>query len=119
MIDQMEELGWPIGRLRNEMTGLEPEAFSNAGSEIWYRAAELIAKKEVILPHDRIFFEQAINRGREHTPQSKLRAESKDDLRRRGVVSPDRADAVFSCLFVSALKPSFREVGIKFGNAFF
>jgi hypothetical protein len=51
-----------------------------------------------ILPDDLVFIQQATNRRVEYTATQKLRAESKEAMRDRGVSSPDRAEAVFGAM---------------------
>jgi hypothetical protein len=55
----------------------------------------------MILPDDPVFIQQASNRRVEYTGTQKLRAESKESMRNRGVSSPDRADAVFGAMVCS------------------
>ena len=45
-----------------------------------------------------MFIQQATNRRVEYTATQKLRVESKEAIRNRGVSSPDRADAVFAAM---------------------
>ena len=52
----------------------------------------------MILPEDPVFIQQATNRRVEYTATQKLRVESMEAMRNRGVSSPDRADAVFGVM---------------------
>jgi hypothetical protein len=99
MIDQIVELGWYITRVRNEAEASDPEHFANLGSEMWYQAARAIEKREVILPNDKTFFDQATGRRRDYDSKGRLIAEPKKKLSARGVESPDRADAIFGALY--------------------
>lgn len=99
MIDQIAELGFQIMRVRNESEASDPEHFSNLGSEMWFQAARRIEKREVILPEDKTFFDQAIGRRRDYDSKGRLIAESKKKMSARGVESPDRADAIFGALY--------------------
>jgi phage terminase large subunit len=99
MIDQLAELGFQVIRVRNESEASDPEHFANLGSEMWYQAARLIEKREVILPDDKTFFDQATARRRDYDAKGRLIAEPKRKLSARGVESPDRADAVFGALY--------------------
>ncbi len=99
MIDQIAELGFQVIRVRNENPASDEEHFANLGSEMWYQAARLIEKREVILPEDKLFFDQAIGRRRDYDSKGRLIAEPKKKMAARGVESPDRADAVFGALY--------------------
>ena len=65
MIGFLASASWPIQKVFNGNAAfLEPDAYANVGTEIWYHANDRIQKGDIILPHDRIFFEQAVNRER-------------------------------------------------------
>jgi phage terminase large subunit len=99
MIDQIAELGFHVIRVRNESEASDPEHFANLGSEMWYQAARSIEKREVILPNDKTFFDQATGRRRDYDSKGRLIAEPKKKMSARGVESPDRADAIFGALY--------------------
>jgi phage terminase large subunit len=98
MCDCLDEERWPVRRVNNGTPANRSEAYSNRGSEIWFEAAFSIEGREWILPEDGIFIEQATSRRKEYDAKERLRAESKEDMRRRGIPSPDRADAVFGAI---------------------
>lgn len=98
MCDSLAEERWPVRRVNNGVPANRTEAYANRGSEIWFEAAFSIEGKEWILPEDGIFFEQATSRRKQYDARERLRAESKEDMRRRGVPSPDRADAIFGAI---------------------
>jgi hypothetical protein len=98
MIDALAEAGWRISRVNNASPALDPEHYANLGAEMWFRGARKIEKREVIVPDDKLFFEQATKRRRQYDNKQRLRAESKEDMRARSLGSPDRADAVFGAL---------------------
>lgn len=56
----------------------------------------------MILPDDEILKEQLVNRKWRRTSDGKLLLESKEDLKRRGGHSPDRADAVLGAMMPAA-----------------
>jgi phage terminase large subunit len=99
MIDQIAELGFYVTRVNNELPAADPDHFANLGSEIWFQAARRIEKREVILPDDRTFFEQATGRRRDYDAKGRLIAEQKKKMSARGLESPDRADAIFGALY--------------------
>jgi hypothetical protein len=99
MIDQIAELGYHVRRVNNELPASDPDHFSNLGSEMWYQAARRIEKREVILPDDKTFFDQATGRRRDYDSKGRLIAESKKKMAARGLASPDRADAIFGAMY--------------------
>jgi hypothetical protein len=98
MCDKLDEHRWYVNRVNNGAPANRTEAYANRGSEIWFESAFGIDGKEWILPNDGIFFEQATSRRKQYDARERLRAESKEDMRRRGIPSPDRADAVFGAI---------------------
>jgi phage terminase large subunit len=99
MIDQIAELGFQVIRVRNENPASDEEHFANLGSEMWYQAARLIEKREIILPEDKLLFNQLIGRRRDYDSKGRLIAESKKKMAARGMESPDRADAICGALY--------------------
>jgi len=99
--DAMEMGGFQIRRVLNNMKPTQPDHYANLGAELWYIAARAIEKREIILPKDDVLMEQATTRRSSLTPVGKLALEKKDDMRRRGVSSPDRADAVLSAIAIA------------------
>lgn len=99
MIDQIAELGFHVNRVNNELPASDPDHFANLGSEMWFQAARRIEKREVIVPGDKTFFDQAIGRRRDYDAKGRLIAEPKRKMAARGLESPDRADAIFGAMY--------------------
>ena len=74
------------------------EHYANLAAEMWFEAAKKIAQREIILPNDDDLRAQMLDRKRVPHAKGKLAVESKSDMKRRGVGSPDRADAVFGAM---------------------
>jgi hypothetical protein len=105
MCDSLAEAGWRINRVNNQAPALDSEHYCNLGSEAWFTAARKIERREVILPDDPVFFEQATTRKQEYDSKQRMRAQDKKTMSK----SPDRADAVFGALY-SAESPYSREM---------
>ena len=105
MCDALAEAGWRINRVSNQSEALDSEHYCNLGSEAWFMAARKIERREVILPDDPIFFEQATTRKAEYDSKQRMRAQDKKTMAK----SPDRADAVFGAIY-SAESPLSRDM---------
>jgi hypothetical protein len=103
MCDALKEAGWYVNRVNNGAAANRSDVYANRGGEIWFAAKRLIEERKLILPDDSVFIQQATNRRIEYSPSQKLRAESKESMRNRGVSSPDRADAVFGAMVCSGI----------------
>ncbi len=97
--DRLQECGWNIRRVNNGAAAREPEMYGNVAAEIWIKGARMIEQGQVILPDDRKLFSQLTTRLLKTNSRGQILLESKDQLRARGLPSPDRADAVLGCLY--------------------
>lgn len=101
MCDALAEAGFSVNRVNNGSQANDPERYQNRGSEIWFKGANSIEKCETVLTDDPILIEQLTNRRAYMSARGKLCAETKDEMRARGVRSPDRADAVLGVITCS------------------
>lgn len=99
--DRLAELGWAVNRQNNGAKASDTSVWGNKGSEVWDRGRKLIEDCKIILPDDEVLKEQLINRKWARSSDGKLLLESKEDLKRRGGHSPDRADAVLGAMMPS------------------
>ena len=96
--DHLQEMGWRINRVNNGAAPRNCEHYANVAAEMWFEAAKQITRREIILPNDDDLRAQMLNRKRVSNARGKLAVESKSDMKKRGVDSPDRADAVFGAM---------------------
>jgi hypothetical protein len=94
MCDALRDSGWPINRFEFGAKPRQDNLFKNRATEIWMHLSKLIDRREIILFHDNALIAQLTSRKTFYDMRGRLRLESKDDLRSRGIKSPDRADAV-------------------------
>ncbi|MEI6715152.1 MAG: terminase family protein [Verrucomicrobiota bacterium] len=97
--DRLQECGWNVRRVNNGVPASKPEIYGNVAAEMWIQGARLIEKREIILPDDRELFAQLTTRLLRTSSRGQIVLEAKDQLRARGLPSPDRADAVLGCLY--------------------
>lgn len=98
MMDRMAELGWRINRFHGGAPANEPKTYANQIAEVWGEAAVKISRRQVILPPDAILHEQMVDRVWKRFSDGTLLLESKDDMRKEGRKSPDRADAILGVI---------------------
>jgi phage terminase large subunit len=105
---------WPDGRTSKDM-------FANLSAEMWWglrvrfeKAHEYVTRgtphahdEMISIPNDQTLVSQLSNRKVHTTPGGKIALESKDDMKRRGVRSPDRADALALCFLEIKKRPVF------------
>ncbi len=94
MCDALREAGWTVNRVNNGEAARDGDRFANRGTEMWVQFARMVETGRVALPNDELTHRQLTTRHLLHNSKGKLIAESKDDMRKRGLDSPDRADAL-------------------------
>ena len=94
----LAEAGWPILHFHGASEPLADGDFKNRISEVWTAGTNAIRKREWILPRDEELKAQVITRKSGRDSSGKLTIESKKELKKRGVPSPDRADAVLGAI---------------------
>jgi len=98
MCDALMESGWTVHRVNNGARANDTRHYGNRGAEMWYESARMIEKAEIRLPEDDLLVEQLTTRLGKTNSSGKLMLERKEDMRKRGISSPDRADALVGCL---------------------
>lgn len=103
MLDRMRELGWVLQRENNgapaRSTKQGQKTYKNRGAEMWWQASDAFRLGRVILDgaDDQTIAQLTERMG--FTPSDGvLEVESKEDMRERGLDSPDRADAIVGVL---------------------
>lgn len=93
MCDALQEAGWSVNRVNNGERSRDKEAYFNRGAELWFTAARAVELCDVIVPDDDVLFSQLTTRRCKTNSKGRLQLESKEEMRSRGLESPDRADA--------------------------
>lgn len=95
LLNALGETGWAINRVNNGQAAYRKKVYMNRGAEIWHETAAAMQRSEIlILDGDDELRAQLISRKAIWNASMKLGVESKEDMRLRGVSSPDRADAL-------------------------
>jgi len=114
MCDALREAGWAINRVNNGEGARDNEKFANRGTEMYVQFARLVETGKIILPVDELLNRQLTTRQLLYNSKGKLIAEPKPDMRKRGIDSPDRADALVLAYCGSG--PSFDDYMQKYGR---
>jgi hypothetical protein len=97
--DVLAEMGWRINRFHGGAKASEPEEYANLIGEVWHVAAREIERGRINLDQlDPLTFEQLTTRKSEWSENGKLRCQSKEKMKKEGLKSPDRGDALVGCI---------------------
>lgn len=103
MLDRLAELGWHLTRWHGNAPAGDKRVYGNRNAEVWANGAGKIARRHVHLPNDQQLIEQLTARMWKRVSDGSLLLESKEDMAKRGLPSPDKADAVLGCMEEPAL----------------
>lgn len=94
VVDRLQELGLPaVGINVSESPSFSMTKAMRLRDELWCLVRDWFASLVVSIPDDNATIEQIVEPRVAFTSSGKTKVESKDELRSRGVGSPDRADA--------------------------
>lgn len=106
IVDDFREDRFPMIEFHGGIPAKDPLNYANLVSECWIEACRDIERGRVSMgpreKFDPVLFEQLTTRRLEWDKKGRLRIESKDDMRARGVKSPDRADAYVGAIMCGA-----------------
>ena len=99
-IDRLNALGWNVNKFHG---GVPPEPnsqceYKNLIAKAWIEGCRKIEKCEVIIPDDDILRMQLLSRKAKLNESGKMQLESKQDMAKRNIESPDRADAMMMAM---------------------
>lgn len=120
-----ENLPYEIHAVGNGRKANDDEHYHNKGTEAWavvkqWLQDNLTAYMQgnssiVQLPHDERLIAQLTTRKYKMTSKGKIALESKDDMKKRGLDSPDRADAVVLSFYEPIFIPEFASLPLVKG----
>ena len=98
VLDRLRELDLPARGLNVSERALQKETYLNLRAELWFKVKSWLEGMDVKLPLDDALWSELAAPRYHFTSSGKLQVESKEAMKKRGVASPDRADAVARCL---------------------
>lgn len=95
VVDQLAEAGWPVVDMQAGSAAADPERFANARAEWFWGLRERFEQGDIDLdPDDDDLAAQLGAIKFKYTSRGQVQIESKDDMRKRGMPSPDDADTL-------------------------
>jgi len=115
VVDRCNELGLPVRAVNVGESAAVKERFMRLRDELWFCARDWLAGGSAVLPKDDALIAELTACKYKITSMGKVQIESKDELKKRGLPSPDLADA-FILTFAGGLDPIEREESIRYRN---
>jgi hypothetical protein len=101
IVDRMHEMGFDcVEGVNVARTANEKEHFINLRAELWADMKDFLMNEMLVqIPDDDELHGELCSLGYKYNSNGQLKIESKDDLRARGMKSPDGADAMALCMY--------------------
>jgi hypothetical protein len=94
VLDRLRELELPARGLNVSERSSQKDTYINLRAELWFKAKQWLEGMDVKLPKDDALYADLAAPRYHFTSSGKMQVESKEAMKKRGVNSPDRADAV-------------------------
>ena len=93
VVDRLRELGLPCRGVNVSESPALGETYYNLRAELWFKARQWLSARDCSLPEDEELRASLVTPKYKFTSNGKIQVESKEEMKRRGLPSPDAADA--------------------------
>lgn len=93
VVDRLNEMGLPVKGVNVAESPSVEDQYARLRDELWFKARDWFFGRDVTMPQDEALIAELTLPSFRVLSTGKKQVESKDDLKRRGVTSPDLADA--------------------------
>jgi phage terminase large subunit len=93
VVDRLRELNLPARGINVSESPALGNTYRNLRAELWYKAKQWLEKRDCKIPKDDALINELVMVRYTFTSNGKIQIESKDDIRKRGLGSPDLADS--------------------------
>ena len=100
VVDRLQELGLPVRGVNVAESPSMGDTYMNLRSELWFKCKAWLEDRRCKMPKDDQLIAELTAIRYSFTSSGKMKAESKDEMRKRGLGSPDLADAL--CLTMAS-----------------
>ena len=106
VVDRLAEQNYPVEGINVGEVASDSEMFVNLRSELWWKLREELDpnnENALALPRDDILLGQLTSvKFKVSSTRGKIQIESKEEMKKRGLRSPDRAEAIMLTLSVGS-----------------
>jgi phage terminase large subunit len=101
--DRLRELGLPARGINVGEAPALGEKYRNQRAELWFKGKDWLAARDCSLCNDELLVAELVGPRYKVTSNGKLQVEGKDEMKKRGLKSPNRADAFLLTLATDAI----------------
>lgn len=95
VVDRLRELGLPVRGINvGEAPATDDRRYMRLRDELWFKTRDWFETRAVSMPPDQALIAELCGPKYKIESSGKIKVESKDDMKKRGVKSPNRADAL-------------------------
>ena len=92
VVDQLVSLGYPVQDVNVGQAASEPDIYYNKRAECWGRMRDWLEFADI--PDDSELADDLVGPEYKYTVKEQIQLEKKEDMKKRGLSSPDAADAI-------------------------
>ena len=94
VVDRLRELHIPVRGINvGEAASIDDKRFMRLRDELWFKARDWFDARDCTMPRDDGLISELVSPKYKIESSGKIKVESKDDMKKRGVRSPNKADA--------------------------
>lgn len=105
VVDRLRELGFGVRGVNVAQPARQKDVFANLRAEGYWRLRELFASGEITIPPDQQLMGELAALRYVFDSKGRIIMEAKEDLRKKGLPSPDKADALMLAFAVPLSRP--------------
>jgi|TARA_R100001244_G_scaffold45009_1_gene40717 hypothetical protein len=117
VVDRLAEQDLPVRGINVAESPASKKNYLNLRAELWFGMKDWLTKRDCRLPDDDELIAELVGPQYTYTSTGKLKIEAKEAMRKRGIKSPDKADALALTMASSAASfsgASFSTMGYNF-----
>ena len=104
VVDRLSEQNLPVRGVNVAESPATSKNYLNLRAELWFAIKDWLAQRDCRLPYDDELVAELVAPSYKYTSTGKIKIESKEEMKKRGIKSPDKADALALTMASSAAR---------------
>jgi len=116
VVDRLAEQGLPVRGINVAESPASKKNYLNLRAELWFSIKDWLTRRDCRLPSDDELIAELVSPMYSYTSSGKIKIEAKEAMKKRGIKSPDKADALALTMASSAASfgGNFSSMGYTF-----